>query len=138
MARNRKHQSAAIRFGPALKAFLLCLCIGGSGVGYVWQKNQIYELGQQIRKRELRLTELRYQNEKLKRQLADLCTPASLEARAKALNLDLMPPHPSQIVRLIEPLAELPKPEHEGHYVAQQVAAIADHGSERAIYYRRP
>ena len=53
MARNRKYQSAAIRFGPTLKALLLCLLIGGSGVGYVWQKDQIYQLGQQIRKREL-------------------------------------------------------------------------------------
>ena len=32
MAKNRKHQSAAIRFGPALKAFLLCLLIGGSAL----------------------------------------------------------------------------------------------------------
>ena len=55
MARNRKYQSAAIRFGPALKAFLLCLLIGGSAVGYVWQKNQIYQLGQQIKLREANL-----------------------------------------------------------------------------------
>ncbi len=69
MARNRKYQSAAIRFGPALKAFLLCLLIGGSGVGYVWQKDQISQLGQQIKKRELRLAELEHQNEKLRKQL---------------------------------------------------------------------
>ena len=50
MARNRKYQSAASRFGPALKAFLLCLLIGGSGIGYVWQKDQISQLGQQIGK----------------------------------------------------------------------------------------
>ena len=46
MARNRKYQTAANRFGPALKAFLLCLLIGGSGVGRVWQKDQISRLGQ--------------------------------------------------------------------------------------------
>jgi len=50
MARNRKSQSAAIRFGPALKAFLLCLLIGGSGIGYVWQKDQIGRLGGTERK----------------------------------------------------------------------------------------
>ena len=55
MAKNRKYESAAIRFGPALKAFLLCLLIGGSGVGYVWQKNQIYELGRQFKQQERRL-----------------------------------------------------------------------------------
>ena len=89
MARNRKYQSAAIRFGPALKAFLLCLLIGGSGVGYVWQKNQIVELGQQIRKRELRLTELDDQNEKLKKQLAMMRSPQFLEQRIQELNLGL-------------------------------------------------
>ena len=52
MAKNRKHQSAAIRFGPALKAFLLCVLIGGSAVGYVWQKSQIEQLGDQIKQRE--------------------------------------------------------------------------------------
>jgi hypothetical protein len=36
MAKNRKNQAAAIRFGPALKASFLCLLIGGSAVGYVW------------------------------------------------------------------------------------------------------
>ncbi len=96
MARNRKYQSAAIRFGPALKAFLLCLLIGGSGVGYVWQKNQIYELGQQIRKRELDLAALRNQNETLKKQLAKMYTVSFLEARNKELNLGLGPPQPQQ------------------------------------------
>ena len=27
---------------------MLCQFIGGSGIWYVWQKNQIYELGRQI------------------------------------------------------------------------------------------
>ena len=72
MARNRKYQSAANRFGPALKAFLLCLLIGGSGVGDVWQKDQISQLGQQIKKRELRLADLENQSEKLRKQLATM------------------------------------------------------------------
>jgi hypothetical protein len=103
MARNRKHQSAAIRFGPALKAFFLCLLIGGSGVGYVWQKEQIYELGRQIKQRELRLAEIREQNEKLRNQLAMLRSSRFLDMRVKELNLGLVPPHPSQMLRLAEP-----------------------------------
>src|SRR5262250_1341839 len=97
MARNRKYQSAAIRFGPAVKAFLLCLLIGGSGVGYVWQKNQIFDLGQEIRKREKLLAELESQNDKLKRQFAWLQSPAYLEGRIKELNLGLSRPQPSKI-----------------------------------------
>jgi len=109
MARNRKHQSAAIRFGPALKAFLLCLIIGGSGVGYVWQKTQIYDLGQQIRRRETRLAELQESNKKLRDQLAMLRSPANLERRAgpRELNLGLSRPLEAQIWRLTEP-AQVP------------------------------
>src|SRR5205814_2318036 len=103
MARNRKYQSAAIRFGPSLKAFLLCLLIGGSGVGYVWQKKQIYDLGQQIRKRELHMLALQDQNETLKTQLAKMRSQMYLEMRIKQLNLGLVPPSPSQVWRFAEP-----------------------------------
>ena len=106
MAKNRRSQAAAIRFAPALKALLLCLLLGGSGVGYVWQQKQLYELGRQMEKRELRLAEMREQNEKLRRHLAMLRSPAALEARARELNLGLVLPQPAQVRRLVEPLAE--------------------------------
>jgi hypothetical protein len=125
MARNRKNQPAAIRFGPALKALLLCLIIGGTGVGYVWQKNQIDELGRQKKKRETHLTELREQNVKLRKQLADLLTPRLLRKRAEPLGLAL--PRPEQIWRLPEPVAEPPSPEAgpERRYAADQTRALA-------------
>jgi hypothetical protein len=103
MAKNRKHQSAAIRFGPALKAILLCLFIGGSGVGYVWQKSQIVQLGGQLKDRELRLAELERKNGDLRRQYATLCTPANLELRVRQLNLDLVKSQPNQVIQLLEP-----------------------------------
>jgi len=103
MARNRKYRSAAIRFGPALKAFLLCLVIGGSGVGYVWQKTQIYELGKQIKQRELRLGTLEQQGEKLKKQLATMRTVQAIEDNIKKLNLGLSQPQMSQVWHLVEP-----------------------------------
>lgn len=116
MARNRKYRSAASRFGPALKAFLLCLLIGGSGIGYVWQKNQIYELGQQIRKREQRLQLLEHQNDTLRRQLATLRLPRALESRIKQLNLGLAAPVPGQVWQLPEPAPEPPAPAAERQY----------------------
>ena len=103
MGRNRKYQSAAIRFGPALKAFLLCLLIGGSGVGYVWQKSQIDQLGSLIKKSETRLGNLREQNEKLRKQLAAMRSPPYLELRIRELNLGLGPPAPLQVWRVVEP-----------------------------------
>jgi hypothetical protein len=102
MAKNRKNQSAAIRFGPALKASFLCLLIGGSAVGYVWQKNEIYRLGQQIRQRETRLAQLTRDDQRQSDQLAILHSPVMLDQRARELNLGLGPAQPSQIVRLGE------------------------------------
>lgn len=102
MARNRKNQSAAVRFAPAVKALMLCLFIGGSGVGYVWYKNQISVLGQQIKERETRLVELQRQNKMARAQLDALCSPVALDARVKKLNLGLIAPPVSQIVRLTE------------------------------------
>ena len=122
MARNRKAQSVAIRFGPAVKASLLCLLIGGSGVGYVWQKEQIVRLGQELKKRESLLSYLEKNNDKLQKQLALLRSVQSLEARIKELKLDLAPPQPSQIWRLAEPGPDAPVPE-----ATQQFANRNDH-----------
>jgi hypothetical protein len=105
MAGNRKSQSAAIRFGPALKAALLCLLIAGSAVGYVWQKGQIYQLGQQISQREVKLKQLRNENQRQGDQLAILRSPVMLDQRARELNLGLAPAQPGQVSRLPEPAA---------------------------------
>ena len=103
MAKNRKNQSAAVRFGPALKAFIFCVIIGGSAVGYVWQKSQIDELGRQIKQREQRLNELSDQNKKLRDHLAVLRSPAQLSERVQKLNLGLGMPQQGQVLLLPEP-----------------------------------
>jgi hypothetical protein len=100
-----------VRFGPALKAFVLCLLIGGTGVGYVWQKNQIYELGKQIRLREQRLNLLTKQNRELRGLAAMMRLPRSLEPRIKKLGL--VAPDASQIWRLTEPSRMAPEPGRE-------------------------
>jgi hypothetical protein len=121
MSKNRKNQSAAIRFGPALKAGLLCLLIGGSGVGYVWQKHQIYQLGQQIKKRETRRKQLEEQNELLLKQVAELRTLGALMVQIKRLNLGLGPPSPAQVCRLEEPARQAPNTNlvREAQFAAQ-------------------
>jgi hypothetical protein len=115
MARNRKYQSTASRFGPALKAFLLCLLIGGSGVGYVWQKSQIAELGKQRLKAEQRLAELLKQNKSLTTDLNTLQLPTYLEKKIVDLKLGLVRPQPSQFWHLPEPPRQ---PMHEGQLAA--------------------
>src|SRR5690349_242769 len=117
MARNRKSQSAATRFGPALKACLLCLLIGGSGVGYVWQKEQINRLGRDIRGREHALQVLEDQTEVLRKQLANLRSPQYLEPRTKELGLAA--PQQSQILRLNEPVPQAPRRDSVPQYASR-------------------
>jgi hypothetical protein len=124
MARNRKAQSVAIRFGPAVKASVLCLLIGGSGVGYVWQKDQILKLSYEFKRREMTLITLQKENEKLRKQLAFFRSVDYLEGRIKDLKLNLAPPQPSQIWRLTEP-----GPEPPGQEPAQQLASSNDHAA---------
>jgi len=122
MAKNRKYRSAALRFGPALKAVLLCLLLGGVGLGYVWQKNQIYELGRQRTARETRLNRLLEHNKKLAEQLSKLRTPLALGQRLKDLNLG----PPSQIWRLAEPSRDSSRPDINRPLVAGYRPARAE------------
>ncbi len=122
MAKNRKNQSAAIRFGPALKALCLCLLFAGSAVGYVWQKSQIYQLGQQIKQREVRLTRMQNDDQKLSDQLSILRSPAMLDRRARELNLGLVPAQPAQVMRLAEPVSARPENKNLTRQLAERSA----------------
>ncbi|MCX6923655.1 MAG: hypothetical protein NT154_10680, partial [Verrucomicrobia bacterium] len=105
-------------FGPLLKACLLCLLIGGAGVGYVWQKDQISQLGQQIRKRELALAASTEMNEKLRKQLGSMRSPQFLLWRIQELGLGLVPPQQTQVWRLSEPARDARRPEGERQFAA--------------------
>lgn len=102
MSKNRKNQTAAIRFGPALAASFACLIISGAAVGYVWQKGQIIQLGKQIRGAENKLDQLHDDNARMTKTLADMRSPLRLDQRAQELKLGLVPAQPSQILRLQE------------------------------------
>lgn len=104
MASNRRNQSGAVRFVPAVKAVLLCSLIGGSCVGYVLQKNRIYELGQQIGARQQKLEKLKKENQLLAERLASMQLPQRLAERVRELKLGLVPPQPSQMVWITEPI----------------------------------
>lgn len=108
MAGNRRNQSGVVRLVPLLKAVIICSLIGGSAVGYVAQKNKIYQLGQQLREREARLERLKWENKIRAGQLAELQFPQRLAAQVQALNLGLGPARPAQVIWLAEPRAESP------------------------------
>ena len=103
MAKNRKNQSGAVRFVPALKAIFLCMLIGGSAVGYVLQKNKLYDLGRQITRRELLLERLKWENNLRAAQLSSLQMPLRLAERAREQKLGLVQPQASRCIYLVEP-----------------------------------
>lgn len=102
MSANRRNHSGAVRLVPALKAVLLCSLIGGSCVGYVVQKNKIYELGQQLGARQQRLERLRKENQVLADRVASLQLPQRLSERVRDLKLGLVPPQPAQMLWITE------------------------------------
>jgi hypothetical protein len=85
-----------------IKALLLCFVIGGLGVGYVWQQQQVNVLGQKIHRSESRLEDLIRQSQKLGQVLATLQSTRSLEEQVKKLNLGLVPPSPDQVWHISE------------------------------------
>src|SRR5205814_6853795 len=101
MKRNRKRES--LRLGTVTKSLAVCVCVAVSGLGYVWQKNAIYRLGDEIKKREMALASAQKRNLMLAAQMAHLESPAQLEAECQQYNLSLVAPKESQVVRLYEP-----------------------------------
>ena len=75
----------------------------------VWQKNEIYRLGQQIRQRETKLVQLQGDNKRLSDQISILHSPVMLDRRTKDLQLGLAPATPLQVVRLDEPTTPAPQ-----------------------------
>ncbi len=120
MAKNRKTMPAAVRFGTAVNALVMCFFIGGAGVGYVWQKKQIEALGREIKERENRLVELKRDNKIRSDNLAALMSPPALDARVKRLNLGLSQPPLSQVVRLVETPVETVINKTDGRYAEQR------------------
>jgi hypothetical protein len=102
VSRNRKNQSAAARFVPALKALSFCLFLGSAGVGYVWQKQQINALQTRLTQDEGYYDRLRKDNAHYSRTLESLQTLPELELRIKQMKLGLGAPQPDQIVRIQE------------------------------------
>jgi cell division protein FtsL len=122
MAKNRKNQAAAVRFGPLLKVVLLCSVICGSAIGYVWQKGEISRLGRQIAEREKRLTQLQNDNKQLAGQIAVLHSPVMIDQRARELNLGLAPAQPGQKILLVESAPAVPDSKEDLRQLAQRPA----------------
>jgi hypothetical protein len=116
MARNRKVQAAVLRFGPMIKAALICLLIGGAGVGYVGQKQSIIRLSKEQEELEKRLGRLVENGRALRKQLETMESHPELELQVRRLNLGLAAPSPHQIIKLAEWSGETEWPRTERLY----------------------
>jgi hypothetical protein len=92
--------------GTVARSVVTCICVAVIGLAYVWQKNQIYKLGDELKKREAAFAAAEKRNTMLAAQLAQLKSPSFLEARSQQYNLGLVAPRETQMVRLYEPGAE--------------------------------
>jgi len=99
---TRRRDSSLARFAPAVKAASICLVTCGLGLGYVWQKQQIAQLGEEIKGHEFRLEDLGKENKELGDTLAQLKSPQVLDQLVQQWHLDLEIPRPHQVVVLEE------------------------------------
>jgi len=104
MRSNRKRES--LRLGTVAKALVVCGGVAVAGLTYVYQKNQLFRLGDEVKKCEATLLATEKRNALLAAQLAQLKSPAYLEARCRQYGLDLAAPRETQVVRLPEPGGE--------------------------------
>lgn len=102
MPKNRKRSAPAVRLGPVVKVVVVCLLLGLAGVGFVWQKNQIFELGQRMKEKEQRLEKLRLDNLERARVLAHFRSTQYLEEKIHHLKLGLTAPKPEQVYTLTD------------------------------------
>jgi len=108
MAKNRKNMSVAIRFGPAIKALLICSLFVASGVGYVWQKSVIADLERQRTKLIQELKKLETKNRQMREDLAVRTSPKGLNKLLLDFNLGLAEPKLVQVLSLPEPVGTPP------------------------------
>jgi cell division protein FtsB len=124
MGRNRKNGSATWLV-PGAKAALICLLLGGSAIGYVYQKNQLIELGRQIQKSEQQLKALSDSNTRLHRSLLTLQSTVYLENRVRELKLPLAQPAQSQILTIVEiPASAQPAPKSQPLFAENQIGRM--------------
>jgi hypothetical protein len=95
-----KRKSTALKSSTVIKAIVVCTSVCLAGIGYVWAKTEVWVLSKEMKKLELRLDDLKRQNDVLQRTYSAMCAPATLDARVRQLNLGLAAPLPSQIVRM--------------------------------------
>ncbi len=98
--------NTAIPATTLAKVLALSLFLGGSGVGYVYQKGQIHGLLKQRAAHDARIIELTRRADNLKVRLAGTTSRARLELAGRRFHLPLRMPEPGTVITLPEPALE--------------------------------
>ncbi len=104
--RNRQTQIPATTIA---KVVALSLFLGGSGVGYVFQKGQIDGLARQVAANEEVLNELETRQQRLKLKLEESTSRAELELAGRYFKLPLAQPDRQHVLTLPEPRIDPPR-----------------------------
>jgi len=100
------NKSNAVNATTVAKVLALSLFLGGSGVGYVYQKGQIHGLIKQRDANDLKIYDLSRRSDTLKVRMAGVTARAQLELAGRQFQLDLRMPEPGQVITLPEPKIE--------------------------------
>ena len=100
MARNRKRESVVIRFGAVLQVVMFFLFVGGAGLGYVWQKKQIRQLGYLRQQKEQELKQLNETLWGLNSTRQKLMSSRHLQEAIRKYQLNLVPPRPEDVITI--------------------------------------
>lgn len=93
----------AVRAGTIAKVVALSLFLGGSGVGYVFQKGQIDGLAEQRKRNELAIGKLEQNLTELKLKLEKVTSEEQLGRNLRKFRIQLTKPDPRGVITLNEP-----------------------------------
>lgn len=105
----RKRQNA-VQASTIAKVVALGIFLGGSGVGYVFQKSQISGLYRQKDANAEAIHELEQRRNKIKFAIEQQTTRDRLLEAARRFNLPLLEPPPERVITLNEPAIEPARP----------------------------
>ncbi|GEM_PF-2344346 len=101
MAARSRHRLSGVALSPILKTLFVGGILLGGVLQLVYLKNKSMTLGREIARLEQQLAAIRQDNERLRKQILVLQTPAVIESRVRELKLGLLPPGPWQEVYVL-------------------------------------
>lgn len=115
MAQQRRRDNRSeVRLATVVKAFLVCLLIGGVAIGYVLQSHENLRLIKERNRLYLELGVLQGRGQELEVRLSARHAPSYLEQMVVNRGLDLVRIRPEQVVELDVRSSEVPMIAQQG------------------------